>query len=69
MYCRQFSGQIVVALVDDEEATLKRYRPFPGGKRVDLIPENDDFPTQSVDLRSHSLVFQGVAVNVIKSLG
>lgn len=62
-------GQIVVALVDDEEATLKRYRPSPAGRRVDLVPENDDFETQSVDLRSHSLVIQGVAVNVIKSLG
>ena len=62
-------GQIVVALVDDEEATLKRYRPIPGGRRVDLVPENDDFETQSVDLRRHTLAIQGVAVKVIKSLG
>ena len=62
-------GQIVVALVDDEDATLKRYRPFPGEDRVDLVPENDDFRTQSVDLRTHSLAIQGVAVSVIKSLG
>ncbi len=61
------TGQIIVALVDDENATLKRYYPRRNG-RVDLVPENDDFRVQTIDLSVHRLSIQGIAVNVIKNL-
>ncbi len=60
-------GQIVVALVDDESATLKRYYPRRNS-RVDLVPENDSFRTQTIDLSVQHLAIQGVAVKVIKNL-
>lgn len=60
-------GQIVVALVDDENATLKRYYPRRNS-RVELVPENDDFKVQTIDLSVQHLSIQGVAVKVIKSL-
>ena len=60
-------GQIVVALVDDDTATLKRYYPRRNS-RVELVPENDEFRTQTIDLSVQHLSIQGVAVKVIKSL-
>lgn len=60
-------GQIVVALVDDENATLKRYYPRRNC-RVELVPENSDFRVQTVDLSVQHLAIQGVAVKVIKSI-
>jgi len=57
-------GQIVVALVDDEEATLKRFYPdFENG--IDrLHPEN---PTME-DILVENCVIQGVAIKVLKEL-
>ena len=60
-------GQIVVALVDDENATLKRFYPRRNS-RVELVPENDSFRTQTIDLSVQHLSIQGVAVKVIKNL-
>lgn len=60
-------GQIIVALVDNENATLKRYYPRRNS-RVELVPENDDFQVQTIDLSVHNLAIQGVAVKVIKNL-
>lgn len=60
-------GQIIVALVDDENATLKRYYPRRNC-RVELVPENDDFDVQTIDLSAHHLAIQGVAVKVIKNV-
>lgn len=62
------TGKIIVALVDNENATLKRYRPLSDGYTVELVPENDAFQVQTVDLREHSLTIQGVAVKVVKDL-
>ena len=59
-------GQIVVALVDNEEATLKRY--YPQGSTVVLQPENDSFEPIRIDLSQQSFMIQGVAETVIKSL-
>lgn len=56
-------GQIVVALVG-EEATLKRFYPEIGKKRVRLHPEN---PAMA-DIYVNSCEVQGVAVKVIKDL-
>jgi len=39
------NNQIVVALVDQEEATLKRI--YKSGQTIELIPENKDFETKS----------------------
>lgn len=62
-------GQIVVALIDEETATLKRYAPNAVTKCIDLIPENPDFPVQTIDPKEHSFCIQGVAVKVIRDLG
>ena len=59
-------GQIVVALVDDEEATLKRY--YPGSGQVILEPENDDYEHITVNLAMQHFSIQGVAETVIKRL-
>lgn len=57
------SGQIVAALVDDE-ATLKRFYPQPGLRRIRLAPENDAYD----DIYVSDCTVQGVAVKVIKDL-
>lgn len=59
-------NQIIVALVDDEEATLKRYRPHPESNIVELVPENDEFDVQVVDLTERKLMIQGVVIGVYK---
>ncbi len=61
-------GQIVVALIDNEDATLKRYRPQANNQYIDLVPENDKFKIRTVDLSYETLVIQGVAVKVLKDL-
>ena len=61
-------GQIVVALIDNEDATLKRYRPQPDRRFIDLVPENDKFSVRTVDLGEQTLIIQGVAVKVLKDL-
>ena len=58
-------GQIVVALIGDDEATLKRYFPEPKRRRVRLHPENGSMEDIIVD----SCVLQGVAVKVIRDIG
>ncbi|MDD3400384.1 MAG: transcriptional repressor LexA [Eubacteriales bacterium] len=57
-------GQIVVALIDNEEATLKRYYPEPENRRVRLHPENESM----ADIFVPDCVIQGVAVKVLKDL-
>lgn len=48
-------GEIVVALVNDEEATLKRYRREIG--KVALLPENDSY--EPIRLRPDQVKVQG----------
>lgn len=57
------NGSIVVALVDDHEATLKRLRRA-GGKIV-LEPENDNFIPQI--LEPHRVKIQGCLVSLMRS--
>ena len=69
--CRQQQtadrGQVVVALVNREEATLKRYYPNPEEGYVDLVPENDEMPVQRIDLKKGTAFeIQGVAVKEIR---
>lgn len=61
-------GQIVVALIENEDATLKRYRPKGDGQYIDLVPENDKYQVRTVNLSYESLIIQGVAVKVLKDL-
>ena len=60
-------GQIIVALVDDESATLKRYRPRPEDNIVELVPENDSFDVQVIDLTERRLAIQGIVIGVYKN--
>lgn len=57
-------GQIVVALIGDEEATLKRFYPDYENGIVRLHPENPALEDIVVD----NCLIQGVAVQVLKSL-
>lgn len=57
-------GQIVVALIDNEDATLKRYYPEPENHRVRLHPENSSME----DIIVPDCAIQGVAVKVLKDL-
>lgn len=58
------AGQIVVALVGDEEATLKRFYPDPENGGIRLHPENPEME----DIFAEQCLIQGVAVKVIKDL-
>ena len=57
-------GQIVVALVDDNGATLKRYYLDRKHKRIRLHPENDEME----DMFYKNIDIQGIAVKVLKDL-
>ena len=57
-------GQIVVAMVDDGECTLKRYFIDRRKKKIRLHPENDDME----DMYFSKIAIQGVAVKVIKNI-
>lgn len=57
-------GQIVVAMVEDSECTLKRYYRDRPNKRFRLHPENDKYEDMFYD----NIAIQGVAVKVIKNL-
>ena len=61
-------GQIVVALINGSETTLKRYFPAEGCGTVILHPENKDFDDIVVDLRKTELEIQGVAVSSTRFL-
>lgn len=56
------NNQIVVALVDQEEATLKRLNKTSQG--VELIPENRDFETQSYG--PDRVEIQGILVGLVR---
>jgi len=58
------TGQVVVARLADE-VTVKRFRRR--GHSVQLVPENPDFETIEVDLRSEPLAIEGIAVGVIRN--
>ncbi len=57
-------GQIVVALIDDGECTLKRYFMDRRRKKVRLHPENDKME----DMYFDNVQIQGVAVKIIKDI-
>lgn len=62
------SGQVIVALVDENTATLKRYYPQLESQTIELRPENEDFESQFIDLAARSFAIQGIAVKVLKNI-
>jgi repressor LexA len=59
------NGQIIVARLDDDEVTVKRYRQK--GTEVWLLPENDEFEPIHFDLAQRRMVIEGVVVGVIRN--
>ncbi|HLU61114.1 MAG TPA: transcriptional repressor LexA [Gammaproteobacteria bacterium] len=59
------NGQIIVARLNDDEVTVKRYRQR--GREVWLLPENPDFEPIHVDLATQRMVIEGVVVGVIRN--
>ena len=59
-------GQIVVVLVENEEATLKRFYNEKRRKKIRLHPENDDLDDMLYSYDQVSI--QGVAVKIIKNI-
>ena len=57
------NNQIVVALVDGEEATLKRL--YKSGQQIELIAENPDFETRVLD--SNRVAVQGILAGLIRN--
>ena len=57
------NNQIVVALVDGEEATLKRL--YKTGQNIELIAENPDFETRV--LNANRVAVQGILAGLIRS--
>jgi len=58
------NGQIIVARVNHDEVTVKRYRQV--GKQVWLLPENAEFKPIQLDLEHDAMVIEGVVVGVIR---
>lgn len=61
-------GQIIVAQVGDEDATLKTYQPDYKNDQVVLHPENDEMDDIVVDITTTRFAIQGVARDVIHRL-
>ena len=59
------NGDIVVARIDDE-VTVKRLRHTKDRHRLELLPENPDFDTISVDLREQVFAIEGLSVGVLR---
>ncbi|MDO8465372.1 MAG: transcriptional repressor LexA [Gallionella sp.] len=59
------SGDIVVARVNDEEVTVKRFHRR-SAYLVRLLPENPDFEPIELDLRQDALVIEGLGVGVLR---
>ena len=57
-------GQIVVALTDDGEVTLKRYYIDGDRKQIRLHPDNNELS----DMHYDNITIQGIAIKVIKDL-
>ena len=57
-------GDIVVALIDEQEATLKRFKRTPHGRFIQLIPENADMETMVYD--ASRVRIQGVLVGQMR---
>ena len=63
---RAGNGEIVVARVNDEEVTVKRFHRR-SAYLVRLLPENPDFDPIELDLRRDSLAIEGLGVGVLRA--
>jgi len=63
---RAGNGDIVVARVNDEEVTVKRFHRR-STYLVRLLPENPDFDPIELDLRRDSLAIEGLGVGVLRT--
>ena len=61
-------GDIVVALVDGTETTLKRFYRIPKSRAFRLHAENATYTGEARDRTVRNLAVQGIAVKVIKTL-
>ena len=60
------NGRIVVARLGDE-VTVKRFRRHGRWKhRVQLLPENPEFPVIELNLREQDLVIEGLGVGLLR---
>lgn len=59
------SGDIVVARVNDEEVTVKRFHRR-SAYLVRLLPENSEFEPIELDLRKDALAIEGISVGVLR---
>ena len=59
------NGDIVVARVNDEEVTVKRFHRR-SAYLVRLLPENSDFEPIELDLRKDALAIEGISVGVLR---
>ena len=57
-------GDVIVALIDDQEATLKRFKKLKDG-RIELSPENQDFEPMIYD--ASRVKIQGLLVGQLRS--
>ena len=57
-------GQIVVAMVNEGDCTLKRYYVDSRRKKIRLHPENDEMQ----DMYFDNVDIQGIAIKIIKSI-
>jgi len=61
---RVMNGQTIVALVDNDEATLKRYYREKGGK-IRLQPANDAYEPLVCD--ADDVLIQGAAIGIVRT--
>lgn len=59
------NGEIVVALVDNENASLKEFKKSSGGRIIHLIPHNENMEIQKYD--ASRVQIQGVLSSVIRT--
>ncbi len=58
------NGQIVVALVDGENASLKEFKKINGGRQIELIPHNSEMDAQIYD--ANRITIQGILSGVVR---
>lgn len=59
------NGQIVVALVDNENASLKEFQREKSGQVIKLIPHNDDMEEQTYE--AARVQIQGILSSVVRT--
>lgn len=59
------NGQIVVALVDGENASLKEFQKIDGGRKIKLIPHNKNLDPQLYE--AERVKIQGILSSVVRT--